>query len=102
MSHFRADYARREELASDVIAGEADDVPDEQLRQENAELVHFGLAQLGLPEREALTLYFLNDLTISEIAELLKIPAGTVKSRLFKARRDLRLVLEKEAHRHEQ
>ena len=74
---------------------------DEQLTLENAELVHFGLGRLGLPEREVLTLYFLDDLTISEIAALLEIPAGTVKSRLFKARRDLRRVLEEEAHRHD-
>lgn len=102
MNHFRIDYARREELNSEMIADETDDVPDEQLRLENAELVHFGLRQLALPEREVLTLFFLEDLTISEIAGLLEIPPGTVKSRLFKARRDLRRVLEKEAHRYEQ
>jgi len=101
MNHFRSDYARREETDSEAIADETDDVPDEQLRLENAELVHFGLGQLGLPEREALTLFFLEDLTIGEIAGLLEIPAGTVKSRLFKARRDLRRVLEKEVPIHE-
>jgi RNA polymerase sigma factor (sigma-70 family) len=62
----------------------------------NHELVHYGLAKLGLPEREALTLYFLEDLTIGEMAALLEIPEGTVKSRLFKARSDLRRVLERE------
>ena len=55
----------------------------------------------ALPEREVLTLYFLNDLTVGEIATLLEMPAGTVKSRLSKARRDLRHVLEVEAHRHD-
>ena len=54
-----------------------------------------------MPEREVLTLFFLDDLTISEIAALLEIPEGTVKSRLFKARRDLRRVLEEEVHRHD-
>lgn len=96
MNHFRSSYARREESAGDSIADETGDVPDEQLRLDNAELVHYALAQLGAAEREVLTLFFLEDLTTAEVAELLAIPAGTVKSRLFKARRDLRRVLEKE------
>lgn len=101
MSHLRGKYARRETLTSDVITNEIADDQDEQLILENAELVHFGLGRLGMAEREILTLYFLDDLTIDEIAALLEIPAGTVKSRLFKARRDLRRVLEEEAHRHD-
>jgi RNA polymerase sigma-70 factor (ECF subfamily) len=100
MNHFRASYSRREEAAGEAVVEEPDDDSDERLRFENAELVHFGLAQLGLAEREVLTLYFLEDLTTSEIAGLLEIPVGTVKSRLFKARGDLRRVLEREA-RHE-
>jgi len=101
MNHFRSQYARRETQASDEIADETNDVPDEQLNLENAELVHFGLGRLGLPEREALTLYFLDDLSVGEIAALLEIPEGTVKSRLYKARRDLRRVLKEEAYRHD-
>ncbi len=100
MSHFRARYARREEADDEAVVDEIDDAANEQLNFENAELVHFGLGRLGLPEREVLTLFFLEDLNTGEIAELLSIPVGTVKSRLFKARRDLGRVLEKEA-RHE-
>jgi RNA polymerase sigma-70 factor, ECF subfamily len=45
----------------------------------------------GLPEefREPLILSDLADLTYAEIAELLQIPVGTVKSRLFRARRQM-------------
>ena len=64
---------------------------------EDAEQVHHGLLQLALPHREVLTLYFLEDMTIDEIAHVLDIPAGTVKSRLHHARHALRGVLEKEA-----
>jgi RNA polymerase sigma-70 factor (ECF subfamily) len=101
MTHYRQDYARREETSSDVMDQEADDVSDAQLCLENVELVHFGLGQLGMVEREVLTLFFLEDLTIAEIAALLEIPLGTVKSRLFKARRDLQRILEKESKRYE-
>jgi RNA polymerase sigma-70 factor (ECF subfamily) len=101
MNHFRTQFARRESTDGEVIAESISEDSDEQLDLENAELVHFGLGRLGLPEREALTLFFLDDLSTGEIAELLEIPAGTVKSRLHKARRDLRRILEAEAHRHD-
>lgn len=48
------------------------------------------LARLPAIEREALTLFYLRELSISEIAEALEIPIGTVKSRLHRARRMLR------------
>ncbi len=101
MNHFRSKYGSPETQTGELLAEEASVEQDEQLTFENAELVHFGLGRLGLPEREVLTLYFLNDLTVGEIATLLEMPAGTVKSRLSKARRDLRHVLEVEAHRHD-
>lgn len=64
---------------------------------EDAEQIHHGLLQLGLPHREVLTLFFLEDMSIDEIAQVLDIPAGTVKSRLHHAKHALRCVLEKEA-----
>jgi RNA polymerase sigma factor (sigma-70 family) len=64
---------------------------------EDAEQIHHGLLQLGLAHREVLTLFFLEDMTTDEIAHVLDIPAGTVKSRLHHAKHALRCVLEKEA-----
>jgi RNA polymerase sigma-70 factor (ECF subfamily) len=63
---------------------------------ENAEQVHQGLVQLPLPHREVLTLYFLEDFSIEDIAQVLDIPSGTVKSRLHYAKKALRAVLGKE------
>lgn len=100
MNHFRSKYRRRESLTAEVTAAEACN-EDEPLNLENAELVHFGLNQLALFECEVLTLSFLEDLSIAEIAAVLEIPEGTVKSRLFKARRELRRILEKEVQRHD-
>lgn len=45
-------------------------------------------------QREAIELFYLNGLTIREIARRIVVPAGTVKSRLFHARRDLRRLLD--------
>jgi RNA polymerase sigma-70 factor (ECF subfamily) len=48
------------------------------------------LVDLGPSEREIITLRHLDGLSYAEIADLLDIPAGTVMSRLFNARRKLR------------
>jgi RNA polymerase sigma-70 factor (ECF subfamily) len=50
----------------------------------------------GLPaiERQALHLFYLEDLTIKEISAVLGIPSGTVKSRLNRARNSLQAKLE--------
>jgi RNA polymerase sigma-70 factor, ECF subfamily len=61
---------------------------------ENAEAVHHALDQLPLPQREALTLYFLQDLSMDDMATLLEVPLGTVKSRLHYAKNALRKILE--------
>ena len=99
--HYRRDYGRHQVDTSEAIEDEPDELTDNFKQLENAELVHFGLSQLGLVEREALTLFFLEDLSIDEMAQILGIPSGTVKSRLSKARRDLRRILERESDRHE-
>lgn len=95
MDRMRAVYSTRPEEAVDgeVLDEFADDAPEEF---EDAERVHRGLDRISLAHREALTLFFLEDFSIDEIAGVLGIPAGTVKSRLHHAKRALRAVLERE------
>jgi RNA polymerase sigma factor (sigma-70 family) len=52
-----------------------------------------GLATLPIIERETLTLFYLRELSLEEIAGLVEAPVGTVKSRLFRARQMLRRAL---------
>ena len=55
---------------------------DEIAAFDNAEQIHLALDQLPLAQREALTLFFLQDLSLGEMATLLDVPLGTVKSRI--------------------
>jgi len=58
--------------------------------EEELTAVEQELARLPAIEREALTLFYLRELSLQEIAQALDIPVGTVKSRLHRARRMLR------------
>lgn len=64
---------------------------------EDGAAVHAGLEKLSLPHREVLTLFFLQDLRLEEIASVLDVPAGTVKSRLHHAKKALAEILSKGA-----
>ena len=48
------------------------------------------LKQLPGEQRAALALYYIEGFKVSEIATALRIPAGTVKTRLFHARNNLK------------
>lgn len=99
VSHHRR---RRAGTAQSAAADPSDlgDVPDDSSDDrtwaaEAAEQVHAGLSALSIPHREVLTLHFLEDLSVEETATVLGVPPGTVKSRLYYAKRALRDVLER-------
>ncbi len=58
------------------------------------DLVQRGLAQLSADRRAAIVLHDLEELPQKEVAEILGVPVGTVKSRLFHARAAMRQFLE--------
>lgn len=60
------------------------------------DLVQRGLANLSLDHRSVLVLHDIEELPQKDVAEILAIPVGTVKSRLFRARAAMRQFLEKE------
>jgi RNA polymerase sigma-70 factor (ECF subfamily) len=62
---------------------------DEDLAEALA-LMHGELARLPFAEREVLALFYLRELTLAQLAEVLGVPVGTVKSRLFRARQLMR------------
>ena len=75
----------RERVASSVIefAGEGMvDAADNTFRSEQRQLVAAALTELSEEQRRALTLAYFEGLTQAEIAERLRSPLGTVKTRM--------------------
>ena len=60
------------------------------------DLVQKGLQTLSLEHRAVLVLHDLEDVPQKQVAEILAIPVGTVKSRLFNARKNIRKFLEEQ------
>jgi RNA polymerase sigma-70 factor, ECF subfamily len=60
------------------------------------DLVHRGLNNLSFEHRAVLVLHDLEDLPQKQVAEILNVPVGTVKSRLFHARNSLKKFLEQQ------
>lgn len=84
----------RENTGNDPVAnGESPD--DRMSRHEDAQLVHQALALLSEDHRSILVLREMEDLSYEEIADVLSISIGTVRSRLNRARAALKLQLEK-------
>ena len=88
MDRLREQYAKptdpeidMDEIAADTWTDEAD---------ANLQALDDSLARLPIVEREVLTLFYLEELSLSEVAEALRVPVGTIKSRLFRARQMLR------------
>jgi RNA polymerase sigma factor (sigma-70 family) len=92
MDRLRVRYAAP--AFDDVDLGEIADIAVDDDRAGDLALLEAGLARLPVLEREVLVLFYLQELSLNEIAEVMGIPVGTVKSRLFRARRLLRGQLE--------
>lgn len=92
MDRLRAQYA-------DPVLTDADpiDFPAPQslaTLEEDLATMELALARLPAIEREVLTLFYLRELSLAEVAEVLGVPVGTVKSRLFRSRQMLRREIE--------
>ncbi|MBI5928535.1 MAG: RNA polymerase sigma factor [Chloroflexi bacterium] len=73
-------------------------LPEAQLViSEATRQVTHALAQLPLHQREAIVLRYYEEMPLAQIAEVLKIPEGTVKSRLSIGLRRLRELMEESA-----
>ena len=93
MDRLRVRYA--EPPMEQLEAGGVEEPAADEERTDDFLFVQAELDRLPLPEREALVLFYLRELSLNDIAAIAAIPVGTVKSRLFRARQMLRTQLER-------
>ncbi|MEO7522052.1 MAG: sigma-70 family RNA polymerase sigma factor [Gemmatimonas sp.] len=88
MNHLRQSYAEPDAVPVDpddlAAPDENDDLTEDIVR------LHDALAGMPVIEREVLVLFYLRELSLAQLADVLAVPLGTIKSRLFRARRMLR------------
>ena len=100
VDHVRRDAARAS--AERSLAGEADEAapPLEEPRfdAEDAAALHRALDTLDVRHREVLVLHFLEDMPVDEVAAVVGCPPGTVKSRIYHAKRALKEALLRQGH----
>lgn len=92
-AHARRTVARRREVDADQAPDVADEapLPDEALDQRRARaLLDLVLDAMEIDLRTVFVMVELEELTMAEIAEVLSLPAGTVASRLRRARDEFR------------
>jgi RNA polymerase sigma-70 factor (ECF subfamily) len=89
IDRIRQDLSREkiEQERADSFA-EADKGPS--FRDEDAAAIHRALDALDARHREVLVLHFLEDLSIAEVAAVVGCPEGTVKSRIYHAKKALK------------
>jgi RNA polymerase sigma-70 factor (ECF subfamily) len=90
---FAQEYSHRERLTQALTV--RPNAPD-LMHLHYQEVVQQGLQQLSFEHRVVLVLHDLEDIPQKEIAQILSIPLGTVKSRLFHGRASLRQFLEQQ------
>lgn len=76
----------------------ANDLSAEQRAEERASRSEWAevMKELPVKVRAVIVLRFVHDMTLSEVADTLSIPVGTVKSRLHKGLRQVKGILEKQ------
>ncbi|MFA5863688.1 MAG: sigma-70 family RNA polymerase sigma factor [Phycisphaerae bacterium] len=95
-------YLKKEKRLPSVLQEE--DVPTvgeytvDAFSAEDAAQIHQGLEKLPLEQREVLVLRFLEEMEYQEIAEVIGCSIGTVRSRIFYAKRSLRRAMEDLSH----
>jgi RNA polymerase sigma-70 factor (ECF subfamily) len=86
----RDQVAEDDPIDADQIAAESS---DDDFSPETADQIHHAIDLLSLPHRQVITLFFLEEMPIDEISQVLGVPPGTVKSRLHYAKLALRRLL---------
>jgi len=89
-NRWRSTYSRRKrELSLDALNMSAASGANPSGSDYDQRIIDQTLARLRPHEREAFVLFYLEDLTLKEVASVLGVRVGTVKTRLHRARKRL-------------
>jgi RNA polymerase sigma factor (sigma-70 family) len=95
MTRLRVRYTTAEVPLADIAEPAGTDTPDEDWDDALVwASVERALTRLPVVEREVLVLFHLKEMSLRDLAAVLNVPEGTVKSRLHRARRQLRTLIE--------
>lgn len=86
-------YKRSPELPLEAAGGIAADIPapiEKLIAAEDISVLNYSLSRLASSYREIMIRFYLREQPVQSIADDLKIPVGTVKRRLFDARKKLK------------
>jgi RNA polymerase sigma-70 factor, ECF subfamily len=72
------------------LLGTCDDCEQDRMRQDLSEGVRLCMDKLGVHHRESLTLVYFDQLTVAQASEVVGVPEGTIKTRLFHAKQKLK------------
>ena len=89
----------REVPVDTMTAADEPSAPDAAAASDERRMLERAFDRLTVEERTLLVLHHLDGRSVASIAEVLRIPAGTAKSRLFAARRSLDRALSREGAR---
>lgn len=100
---YRVAKKSRREIPDDCVADRMEpsqDVSslDRIIQTQEAEMIVTLVRKLPVKLRTVVVLYYYDSLSVKEIAALLGLLEGTVKSRLYTARRRLRITLQEQTH----
>jgi RNA polymerase sigma-70 factor (ECF subfamily) len=102
LSSFRSRGATHEDIDdfADVIADPSAGIVERLEENQRQQMLRDCIDKLSDAQRECVQLVFLEGLALAEIAAVQKVPEGTVKTRLFHGRKNLRDCVERRTREH--
>jgi RNA polymerase sigma-70 factor, ECF subfamily len=80
------------------IEDPADDAEISSQKRDRSELIRRCLSQLSAVQREVIDLVYYHDKSVTDVASIVGVPANTVKTRMFHARRRIGMFLKAAGH----
>jgi RNA polymerase sigma-70 factor, ECF subfamily len=91
IDRIRRDTSR--ERAEDFLSELFEEASDLSFDNDDADAVHRALDEMELRHREVLVLHFIEDFPVAEVAAVIGCPEGTVKSRIYHAKKAMKEIL---------